>query len=59
MGNVKDMIRDGYKFAIYINDNDVKEDDFILLDIFEYIVVNSNSKYCNDETKNDKIIVIE
>lgn len=58
-GSVKDMIRDGFKFAISINDDDVKEDEFLLLDIFEYIIVNKNSKYCNTSEKNDKIIVIE
>ena len=58
-GNVKDMIRDGFKFAILISDDDVKEEDFLLLDIFEYIIVNKNSKYCNTSEKNDKIIIIE
>ncbi|MBR1385921.1 MAG: hypothetical protein IJ568_03725 [Bacilli bacterium] len=58
-GNVKDMIRDGFKFAILIRDDDVKEEDFLLLDIFEYIIVNKNSKYCNTSEKNDKIIIIE
>ena len=56
--NIKDMIRDGYKFAIFVDDNDVKEEDFILFEIFDYIVVDSKSKYCKYMDTNDKILVI-
>lgn len=54
---VKNMIRDGYKFAIFIDD-DINKDDFILFNIFDYIVVNKDSKYCKDMEDNDKIIIV-
>ena len=52
------MIRDGYKFAIFVKDEDVDPDDFILFNIFEYIIVNKNSTYCKDMKENDKIIIV-
>ncbi len=56
--NIKDMIRDGYKFAIHVNDSNTKEEDFILFEIFEYIIINKDSKYCEEIAKNDKMIMI-
>ena len=56
--NIKDMIRDGYKFAIHIDDADTKSEDFILFEIFEYIILNQDSKYCEDMEKNDKMLII-
>ena len=55
--SIKDLIREGYKFSISIED-DTPEDDFILFNIFEYIVVNNNSKYCATAEENDKILII-
>ena len=57
-GKIKDMIREGYKFAIFVHDEEINDDDFILFSIFEYIIVNQNSKYCNNMEENDKIITI-
>lgn len=53
--NVKDMIRDGYMFALKIDDN-IEKHDFVLFDIFSYIIVNNNSKYLKED--NEKIISI-
>lgn len=55
--NIKDMIREGYKFAINV-DEDIEDDDFVLFNIFEYIIVNKHSKYCNNIEENDKILII-
>lgn len=56
--DIKNMIRDGFKFAIFIDDDEVEKDDFILFNIFDYIVVNKDSKYCKDMEDNDKIIIV-
>lgn len=53
--DIKNMIRDGYMFAIKISD-DIEKNDFILFEMFNYIIVDNNSKYL--KSKNDKIIVI-
>ena len=55
--NIKDMIRNGYKFAIDIG-KEVIDDDFVLFNIFEYIIVAKRSKYCKLAKENDKIIMI-
>lgn len=55
---IKNMIRDGYRFAIYIEDEEVEENDFILFNIFDLIIVNKNSKYCKQMEDNDKIIIV-
>ncbi len=55
--NIKDMIRDGYKFAIDIGRENI-DDDFVLFSIFEYIIVGKRSKYCKQAKENDKILVI-
>ena len=55
--NIKDMIRNGYRFAIYIGREKI-DDDFILFSIFEYIIVSKNSKYCKEAKDNDKIVII-
>ncbi len=54
---IKDLIREGYKIAIDIGEENL-DDDFILFSIFEYVIVNNNSKYCNEIGENDKIIMI-
>ena len=54
---IKDLIREGYKFAIDIGQENI-DDDYILSSIFEYIIVNKLSKYCNETANNDKIIMI-
>ena len=53
--DIKNMIRDGYMFALKIND-EIDKNDFILFEMFTYIIVDNNSKYL--KSKNDKVIVI-
>ena len=54
---IKDLIRDGYKFAIDIGEENI-DDDYILMSIFEYVIISNKSKYCNEIGENDKIIMI-
>ncbi len=53
--DIKNMIRDGYMFAVKVND-DIDKNDFILFEMFSYIIVDNNSKFLKE--KNKKIIVI-
>lgn len=53
--DIKNMIRDGYMFAVKIND-DIDKNDFILFEMFSYVIVDNNSKFLKE--KNKKIIVI-
>jgi hypothetical protein len=54
---IKDMIKSGYLLAIELDDED-KIEDLIIFNIFKYIIVSSGSKYCNNASINDKIIII-
>jgi hypothetical protein len=51
-GSIKDLIKVGYKFVIECEDEDLEEDNFVLSSIFDYIVVNKNSKYLSEGNKN-------
>jgi len=51
-GSIKDLIKAGYKFVIECEDEDLEEDNFVLSSIFDYIVVNKNSKYLSEGNKN-------
>ena len=51
-GNVKDMIKLGYKFVLICTDEDLKDDNFVLSSMFDYIVVDKNSIYLSDSNKN-------
>ena len=53
--NIKDMIRDGYMFALIIDDN-IDKNDFILFDIFKYVIVGNNSIYLKED--DEKIVCI-
>ena len=55
--DIKDMIREGYKFAIYIGRENI-DDDLVLFNAFEYIIVAKNSRYCKQAKDNDKILMI-
>lgn len=56
--SIKDLIKAGYKLAIIVNDEEIIEDDFVLLSIFEYIIVKKDSKYCKNKDYSDKIVSI-
>ena len=49
---VKDMIKLGYKFVLECNDEDLKDDSFVLSSMFDYLIVNKNSDYISDKNKN-------
>lgn len=53
--NIKDMMREGYVFALFIEEK-IKEEDLILLEIFNYIVVSSEFDYTGIDE--NKIIVL-
>ena len=55
--NVKDMIKDGYLMAIELDDEEEIED-LIIFEIFKYIIVDKDSKYCKNEAINDKLIIV-
>ena len=52
VNNVKDMIKIGYKFVLECNDEDLKDDSFVLSSMFDYLIVNKNSDYISDKNKN-------
>ena len=51
-GSVKDLIKIGYKFVLECNDEDLKGDSFVLSSMFDYIIVDKDSKYINENNKN-------
>lgn len=53
--NIKDMMRNGYMFSLFIEEK-LKEEDLILLDIFNYIVV--SSKFDHTGIDEDKLIIL-
>lgn len=53
--NIKDMMREGYVFALFIEEK-IKEEDLILLEIFNYIVVSNEFDYTGIDE--NKIIVL-
>lgn len=55
--SVKDMIKDGYLLAIELDDEEEIED-LIIFEIFKYIIVDKDSKYCKNEALNDKLIIV-
>jgi hypothetical protein len=55
--DIKDMIKDGYLFAIELDEEEDIED-LIIFNIFKYIIVDKDSKYCNNKAIFDKIIMI-
>ena len=55
--DIKDMIKDGYLLAIELEEDEEIED-LIVFNIFKYIIVDKNSKYCNDKAIDDKIIIV-
>lgn len=55
--DIKEMIRDGYLLAIELDEEEEIED-LIIFNIFKYIIVDKDSKYCNNKAINDKIIIV-
>ncbi len=53
--NIKDMIKEGCKFALNVGEEDISGDP-LLFELFEYILVPQDSDYCNKKNVNDKII---
>ncbi len=56
INNVKDMMREGYKFALIANDEELKDNNLVLTTIFEYIIVDKDSAHLNES---DKMIYIK
>ena len=46
------MIKLGYKFILKCEDEDLKDDSFIISSMFDYILVNKDSTYLSDGNKN-------
>ena len=51
-GSVKDLIKIGYKFVLECEDDDLKDDSFVLSSMFDYIIVDKESKYIDEDNKN-------
>ena len=51
-GSVKDLIKIGYKFVLECDDEDLKDDSFVLSSMFDYIIVDKESSYINEDNKN-------
>jgi len=57
--NIFDLMKEGYAFAIMLNDENILSDSFFdSLEMFKYIIINNDSKYCHLMSSNDKIIKI-
>jgi hypothetical protein len=50
------MMREGYKFALIANDEELKDNNLVLTTIFEYIIVDKDSAHLNES---DKMIYIK
>ena len=55
--DIKDMIKEGYLLAIELDDEEEIED-LNIFNIFKYIIVNKDSKYCTNKGLFDKIIIV-
>ena len=55
--DVKSMIKDGYLLAIELDDEE-EIDDLIIFELFSYIIVDKDSKYCTNKAINDKLIIV-
>lgn len=58
--NIYDMMKDGYSFAIFVDDKEIGDESFFeKLEMFKFIVINNDSKYCQIMSSNDKIIKVD
>ena len=55
--DIKEMIKDGYLLAIELDEEEDIED-LIIFNIFKYIIVDKDSKYCTNKELFDKIIIV-
>jgi hypothetical protein len=55
--DVKDMIKEGYNLAMEL-DNEEEVEDLFIFNMFKYIMVDKDSKYCTNKVINDKIIIV-
>ena len=58
MDILKDLIKDGFLFAVKIEDEEIPQEDLSFLDIYKYIILNPDSKYCHNDRIDDKIIIL-
>ena len=57
--NIFDMMKEGYSFAIMLNDENILSDSYFdSLEMFKYIILNNDSKYCHMMSSNDKIMKV-
>ncbi len=54
--DVKDMIKEGFNLAMELDEEEVE--DLFVFNMFKYIMVDKNSKYCTNKVINDKIIIV-
>ena len=55
--DVKDMVKEGFILAMEL-DNEEEVEDLFIFNMFKYIIVDKDSKYCTNKALNDKIIII-
>ena len=55
--DVKDMIKEGFNLAMVLDDEEVE--DLFVFNMFKYIIVDKDSKYCTNKVINDKIIIVK
>ena len=55
--DVKEMIKEGYLLAIELDEEEEIED-LIVFNIFKFIIVDKDSKYCTNKELFDKIIIV-
>ncbi len=55
--DVKDMVKEGFILAMELGIEEEVEDLFVF-NIFKYIILDKDSKYCTNKALNDKIIIV-
>lgn len=55
--DVKDMVKEGFILAMEL-DNEEEVEDLFVFNMFKYIIVDNDSKYCTNKVLNDKIIIV-
>lgn len=59
-GEVHELMRRGFSFAIFLNDKEIPNSSFLdSFEVFKFIVINNNSKYCHIMYSNDKIVRVD
>lgn len=57
---VHELMRLGFSFAIFLKDKEIPDSSFLdSFEVFKFIVINNDSKYCHIMSSNDKIVRVD